>query len=189
MSEVQTNNPDHPPLLAPIQAALAKVNDPEIKRPITELGMLKRVDIDDTARVTVEVLLTIAGCPMKAPLTSATEEAVSAVPGVREVRVELGVMSEEQRTELRKQLNGGHADRAIPFARPPDNTTRVICIASGKGGGVGKSSVTVNLALALAAQGRSVGILDATSTATRCRPCWAWPMPGRPRWAMTRARR
>ncbi|WP_145978667.1 Mrp/NBP35 family ATP-binding protein [Granulicoccus phenolivorans] len=158
MSEVQTNNPDHP-LLAPIQAALAKVNDPEIKRPITELGMLKRVDIDDTARVTVEVLLTIAGCPMKAPLTSATEEAVSAVPGVREVRVELGVMSEEQRTELRKQLNGGHADRAIPFARP-DNTTRVICIASGKGG-VGKSSVTVNLALALAAQGRSVGILDA----------------------------
>src|SRR3954453_6538534 len=147
------------PLLAPIQAALARVDDPEIKRPITELNMVSAVDVDAAGRVRVEVLLTVSGCPMKDTLTRQVTAAVSAVPGVTAVQVDLGVMSDQQRLALREQLKGGQPDREIPFARP-DSLTKVIAIASGKGG-VGKSSVTVNLALALAAAGRTVGIVDA----------------------------
>jgi ATP-binding protein involved in chromosome partitioning len=158
MPEFQSNNLDHP-LLKPVAAALATVNDPEIRKPITDLGMVERVDIDETGAVFVRVLLTIAGCPLKGPIERDVTAAVAAVAGVGEVRVELGVMTDEQRTELRRGLNGGRADREIPFARP-DSPTRVILVASGKGG-VGKSSVTVNLAMALAQQGHAVGVLDA----------------------------
>src|SRR3954447_6251744 len=147
------------PLLAPIRAALARVDDPEIKRPITELNMVSAVEVDAVGRARVEVLLTVSGCPMKDTLTRQVTAAVSAVPGVTAVQVELGVMSDQQRLALREQLKGGQPDREIPFARP-DSLTKVIAVASGKGG-VGKSSVTVNLALALAAAGRSVGLLDA----------------------------
>ena len=158
MANIATNNPDHP-LLSPITAALATVDDPEIRKPITELGMVERVDIDPAGAVFVRVLLTIAGCPLKGPIQRDVTAAVAAVAGVTDVQVELGVMSEEQRAELRRSLNGGRAERDIPFARP-DSLTRVILVASGKGG-VGKSSVTVNLAMALSQAGHTVGVLDA----------------------------
>jgi ATP-binding protein involved in chromosome partitioning len=146
------------PLESSIRAALATVDDPEIRRPITDLGMLESVAIDDGA-VTVGVLLTVPGCPMKAELTERVTTAVSRVEGVRSVDVRLGVMSDAQRTELRTKLRGDAPVNEIPFAQP-GSRTRVYAVASGKGG-VGKSSVTVNLAVALAARGLSVGVLDA----------------------------
>ncbi len=147
------------PLAPSIRAALHKVDDPEIHRPITELGMVDDILVDADGRVTVRILLTVSGCPMRDTLTREVTAAVTAVAGVSAVAVDLGVMNDEQRVALRNQLKGGQPDREIPFARP-DSLTKVIAIASGKGG-VGKSSVTVNLAMALAAQGRSVGLLDA----------------------------
>jgi ATP-binding protein involved in chromosome partitioning len=142
-----------------IQAALARVNDPEIKRPITELGMVESVDVDDTGLVSVTVLLTVAGCPMKDTITREVTGEVSKVAGVTAVDVKLGVMTADQRSTLQEQLRGGQAQREIPFAAA-DSLTKVYAIASGKGG-VGKSSVTVNLAIGLAKQGLRVGIVDA----------------------------
>ena len=143
--------------------ALATVNDPEIRRPITDLGMVKSVEIDgpeDQITVRVEVLLTISGCPLKDTLTRDVTNAVSAVPGVATVEVVLGVMDDAQRSTLRQTLQGTSApEREIPFAKA-GSLTQVVAVASGKGG-VGKSSVTANLAVALARQGRSVGVLDA----------------------------
>ena len=147
------------PLVAAIHTALSRVNDPEIRRPITDLNMVSAVDVDPTGHARVEILLTVVGCPMRDQLQRDVTAAVAAVPGVSAVEVSLAVMSDEQRTALRDQLKGGQADREIPFARP-DSLTQVIAVASGKGG-VGKSSVTVNLAAALAAEGRTVGVLDA----------------------------
>jgi ATP-binding protein involved in chromosome partitioning len=142
-----------------IRAALATVNDPEIRRPITELGMVESVTVGAGGAVGVGVLLTVAGCPMKAELTRSVTDAVSRVPGVSSVDVRLGVMSDAQRTELRTTLRGDAPANEIPFAQP-GSRTRVYAVASGKGG-VGKSSVTVNLAAALAEKGLSVGVLDA----------------------------
>lgn len=140
-----------------VQQALATVQDPEIRRPITEIGMVKSVDIADDGAVTVGVYLTVSSCPMQDTITSRVREAVAAVPGVSAVDVELDVMSDEQRKALREQLQGPTKD--IPFNKP-GNTTRIIGISSGKGG-VGKSSVTANLAVALAERGLSVAVLDA----------------------------
>lgn len=147
------------PLLEAISTALATVNDPEIRKPITELGMVRDVEVDADNVVSVTILLTVSGCPMKETLTRDVTNAVSSVPGVAAVRVALDVMSAEQRQQLQTQLRGGSPAKEIPFARP-DSLTKVLAVASGKGG-VGKSSVTVNVALAMARSGRKVGILDA----------------------------
>ncbi|GAB3245762.1 Mrp/NBP35 family ATP-binding protein [Kineosporia babensis] len=146
------------PLLDAVHAALATVNDPEIRRPITELDMVESVDIDGST-VSVRVLLTVAGCPMRDRLTQDTKAAVGAVAGVSQVEVDLGVMSDEQRGNLREKLRGGQVTKENPFTRP-GSLTRIYAVASGKGG-VGKSSVTVNLAAAMAAEELSVGVLDA----------------------------
>ena len=147
------------PAIDRIQAALARVNDPEIKRPITELNMVENIDVDDTGMVTVRVLLTVSGCPLKETIIRDVTAEVSKVEGVTGVDVQLGVMTAEQRSSLQETLRGGQAQREIPFAQP-DSLTKVYAIASGKGG-VGKSSVTVNLAIAMAKQGLKVGIVDA----------------------------
>jgi ATP-binding protein involved in chromosome partitioning len=148
-----------PPTIDQVNRALAGVNDPEIHRPITELGMVKNVDVAADGTVRVDVWLTVAGCPMRDTITREVTAAVSKLDGVSRVRVELDVMSEEQRRSLQSNLRGGAPERVIPFAKP-DSLTKVYAIASGKGG-VGKSSVTVNLAAALAAAGMKVGLLDA----------------------------
>ncbi len=148
-----------PPTIEQVTQALAGVDDPEIHRPITELGMVKNVDVGADGSVRVDVWLTVAGCPLRDTITREVTAAVSKLDGVSRVRVELDVMSEEQRRELQGQLRGGKPERVIPFAKP-GSLTKVYAVASGKGG-VGKSSVTVNLAVALAAAGQKVGLLDA----------------------------
>jgi ATP-binding protein involved in chromosome partitioning len=147
------------PLLEQVSAALGTVNDPEIKRPITDLGMVETIDVDDAGLVRLTVLLTVAGCPMKDTINRDVNAAVRAVEGVSDVELTLGVMSPEQRAGLKDLLNDGRAQRDIAFAQP-GSLTKVFAIASGKGG-VGKSSVTVNLALAMAAEGLKVGVVDA----------------------------
>jgi ATP-binding protein involved in chromosome partitioning len=147
------------PSIEQVRAALATVQDPEIHRPITDLGMVKDVTVQPDGTVVVAIYLTVAGCPLRDKITQDTTAAVSALAGVRDVRVELDVMSDEQRTDLRKSLRGDAKEPVIPFAQP-GSLTRVYCVASGKGG-VGKSSVTVNLAVAMAARGLSVGVVDA----------------------------
>jgi ATP-binding protein involved in chromosome partitioning len=145
-----------------VRAALAKVIDPELRRPITELNMVKSVAVEPDGATHVGIYLTTAACPKKAEISDLVRAAVADVPGTGAVTVDLDVMSDEQRTELRKQLRGEQGlagEPVIPFAQP-GSLTRVYAVASGKGG-VGKSSVTVNLAAALAARGLSVGLLDA----------------------------
>jgi ATP-binding protein involved in chromosome partitioning len=146
-------------LSAAIRTALAKVIDPELRRPITELGMVKSVDVEPDGGVHVGIYLTTSACPKKTEISERVTQAVAGVPGTGAVKVSLDVMNDEQRTELRKQLRGDAAEPVIPFAQP-SSLTRVYAVASGKGG-VGKSSVTVNLAVAMASRGLSVGVLDA----------------------------
>ena len=146
-------------LLERVHAALATVNDPEIRRPITEMGMVRSVTAADDGDVVVGVDLTVAGCPLKATITQEVTAAVAAVADVSSVRVELGVMSDEQRRALREQLRGNKPEPVNPFAQP-GSPTKVYAIASGKGG-VGKSTVTANLAVTLAQRGLSVGVIDA----------------------------
>ncbi|WP_043395458.1 Mrp/NBP35 family ATP-binding protein [Mycolicibacterium llatzerense] len=146
-------------LNAAVRAALGKVIDPELRRPITEVGMVKDVTVESDGAVHVEIYLTTSACPKKTEITDRVTAAVTDVPGTGTVKVTLDVMNDEQRAELRKQLRGDDKEPVIPFAQP-GSLTRVYAVASGKGG-VGKSSVTVNLAAALAAKGLSVGLLDA----------------------------
>jgi ATP-binding protein involved in chromosome partitioning len=154
-----TTAPLSPPTVEQVTRALDGVNDPEIRKPITELGMVKHVEVAPGGAVRVEVWLTVAGCPLRDTITREVTAAVSKLPGVSSVRVDLDVMSDEQRRALQTQLRGGRPEPQIPFAQP-SSLTRVYAVASGKGG-VGKSSVTVNLAAALAASGQKVGVIDA----------------------------
>ena len=142
-----------------VRAALAKVIDPELRRPITDLNMVKSVAVQPDGATHVGIYLTTEACPKKSEISERVRAAVADVPGTGAVTVDLDVMSDEQRTELRKQLRGDAGEPVIPFAQP-GSLTRVYAVASGKGG-VGKSSVTVNLAAALADRGLSVGLLDA----------------------------
>jgi len=144
-----------------VQAALATVNDPEIRRPITDLGMVKSVEIGPSGDVQVAIYLTVAGCPMRETITREVTAAVTGVTGVTGVEVVLDVMSAEQRQQLQSTLRAesGVVEREVPFAKP-SSLTRVYAVASGKGG-VGKSSVTVNLAAAMAQDGLRVGVVDA----------------------------
>ncbi|MFL0174468.1 Mrp/NBP35 family ATP-binding protein [Mycobacterium sp. SMC-21] len=146
-------------LKAAVRAALGKVIDPELRRPITEVGMVKDVTVESDGAVHVEIYLTTSACPKKTEISDRVTAAVTDVPGTGAVKVTLDVMNDEQRAELRKLLRGDDKEPVIPFAQP-GSLTRVYAVASGKGG-VGKSSVTVNLAAALAARGLSVGLLDA----------------------------
>ncbi len=141
-----------------IRTALDGVNDPEIKRPITELGMVDTITIEDH-QITVRILLTVSGCPLKDTLTRDVTIAVGTVAPAAAVVVDMGVMTDEQRKDMQTMLRGGRADREVPFAQP-GSLTKVFAIASGKGG-VGKSTVTVNLALAMVKRGLKVGIVDA----------------------------
>ena len=144
-------------MIEQITAALATVNDPELHKPLTELGMVDQVEfIDGVAKL--KILLTIVGCPMKDRLQADISADLVSITEVKSVEIEFGVMSEEQRNNVKKLIRGGR-EKFIPFAQP-DSLTRVLGVASGKGG-VGKSSVTVNLAVAAAKRGLKVGILDA----------------------------
>lgn len=149
-------------MIEAVRAALSTVQDPEIHRPITDLGMVRSVDVegpDGAVTVVVGLDLTTPGCPMKDTLTRDITAAVAPLDGVAAVRVDLGVMSADQRAALRTLLRGTDAEPQIPFAQP-GSLTKVIAVASGKGG-VGKSSVTANLAVAMAADGLRVGVVDA----------------------------
>jgi len=142
-----------------VHDALATVDDPEIRRPITDLGMVDSVVIDGT-HAAVRILLTIAGCPLKDKLQSDITGAVTKVAGIETVSIDFGTMTDAQRKQLQESLRGGGGgEPVIPFSQP-GSRTRVFGVASGKGG-VGKSSVTVNLAAAMAAKGLSVGVVDA----------------------------
>lgn len=127
-----------------VREALTGVIDPEIRRSIVELDMVESVSIEG-GKVTVTVLLTISGCPLKDTITKDTTAAVSQVDGVTDVSVILGTMTPEQRTAMREKLQGPGTSREVPFNKP-DSLTKVYAIASGKGG-VGKSSITANLAV------------------------------------------
>ena len=137
--------------------ALSRVQYPELRRSITELEMVQDLK-ESNGQVSLTILLTIAACPMQDRLRKDVTDAVAAVEGVKGVEMSFGVMSEVQRNNVKKIVRGGR-EKFIPFAQP-DSLTRVIGVASGKGG-VGKSSVTANLAVAAAKKGLSVGILDA----------------------------
>jgi ATP-binding protein involved in chromosome partitioning len=156
---------------AQVLDALRPVEDPELHRSIVELDMVREVAIKGDS-VDVTVALTVAGCPLRNEITRRVETAVTELDGVDGVNLDFTVMTDDERATLRTKLHGdpsatagsqpahGHAEgRAIPFADPA-STTRVLLVASGKGG-VGKSSVTTNLAVALARRGRSVAVVDA----------------------------
>lgn len=140
-----------------VRAAVAAVSDPELRRPIGDLDMVREISVEGS-RAHVAIVLTIVGCPAAQRIESDVRGAASSVPGVEEVEVEVGVMTPAERKALTDKLRDGRAPRQMPFG--PDSLTRVILVSSGKGG-VGKSTVTANLAVALAEQGLAVGLVDA----------------------------
>jgi ATP-binding protein involved in chromosome partitioning len=139
-----------------ILKALEQVIDPELKRPVTELDMVRDVLVEDDGRVEVTIALTVAGCPLRNSFQEQVGRHVGAVAGVTGVELHFDVMSPEEKAALSARLRGGRAEREISLAPG----TRVVAVASGKGG-VGKSTLTANLAASLAVRGEQVGVLDA----------------------------
>ena len=138
--------------------ALSRVIDPEIRRPITDLGMVESVSVDDNGVADVSILLSIVGCPAADRIERETRAAVTATSGISDVQLSVGVMNDEQRAAFVDRVRSARPQRQAQFG--PDSLTRVIAVTSGKGG-VGKSSITANLAVALSQQGFGVGIIDA----------------------------
>ncbi|WP_295127188.1 Mrp/NBP35 family ATP-binding protein [uncultured Leifsonia sp.] len=147
-----------PALAELVGRALGGVLDPEIRKPVTELDMIGGVEVDAAGHATVQVKLTIVGCPAADAIERDVRTAAASVPGVTAVTVDVSVMSPAERTALTQKLRGGRAARAQQFG--PDSLTRIYAVTSGKGG-VGKSTVTANLAVALAERGLRVGVVDA----------------------------
>jgi ATP-binding protein involved in chromosome partitioning len=135
--------------------ALERVIDPELRRPVTELDMVRDVEIAGPD-VRITIALTVAGCPLRNSFEEQVGEHVGSLPGVRRVELLFDVMSPDEKAALTTKLRGGRAEKEISL----DPATRVIAVASGKGG-VGKSSLTVNLAAAFDALGQEVGVIDA----------------------------
>ncbi len=160
MSDSDLHDPptSAPPAVEAVRSILRGVRDPELGSSIVDLGMLKDVRVSPDGDVVVKIALTTAGCPLRGQIQSDVVGKVHGLPGVRDVQVEYGELTQEERSALMQRARLEASQRAPETAVAP--TTRVIAVASGKGG-VGKSSVTVNLAVALAAQGRTVGVLDA----------------------------
>ena len=146
-----------PGLADAVRAAVGAVTDPELRRPLAELDMVREIAVTDGA-ATVGIALTIVGCPAAARIEADVRRAAASVAGVDSVQVEVGVMTPAERKALTEKLTGGRAGREMPFGA--DSLTRVIAVTSGKGG-VGKSTVTAGLAVALAARGLHVGLIDA----------------------------
>ncbi|HWF72010.1 MAG TPA: Mrp/NBP35 family ATP-binding protein [Solirubrobacteraceae bacterium] len=138
-----------------VMEALRAVIDPELRRDIVELGMVRAIDVHDNGVIDVTVSLTTAGCPIRSHFQTGVAEAVRELDGVEGVNVSFDVLSDSEKSDLGKRLGRG----ALPEGALAQ-VRHVICIGSGKGG-VGKSSVTANLAAALAAEGKLVGVLDA----------------------------
>ncbi|MFF8185783.1 Mrp/NBP35 family ATP-binding protein [Microbacterium sp. NPDC016588] len=140
-----------------VRTAVAAVTDPELRRPLGELDMVRDITVVDGV-AQVGIALTIVGCPAADRIERDVRDAAASVEGVSRVDVAVGVMSPDERRALTERLRGGRAKREMPFG--PDSLTRVIAVTSGKGG-VGKSTLTANLAVALAARGLRVGLVDA----------------------------
>ena len=157
MIEPGTRHPLSDDIEAGIRSALARVIDPEIRKPIVELDMIGSVAVTEAGAATIGLKLTIVGCPAADTIERDVREAAASVPGVTAVSVDVTVMTRDERTALTEKLRGGRS-RELQFG--PDSLTRIYAITSGKGG-VGKSTITANLAVALAARGLSVGIVDA----------------------------
>jgi ATP-binding protein involved in chromosome partitioning len=139
-----------------VLSALEQVIDPELRRPVTELDMVRDVVVADDGSVDVTIALTVAGCPLRNAFEEQVQRHVGAVPGVAAVRLAFDVMSPDEKAALATRLRGGRPEKSPQL----DPRTRVLVVASGKGG-VGKSTLTANLAYALARGGEEVGVLDA----------------------------